>query len=108
MPITTTHLAGEDQPPESVRRDGAADQRAGGDGDGTGGRHQPVGARSVRTREVGRRPGATIAGMISAAPTPSRNDQPKISTVRLGAIAVVNEPHAVDDAADRERACGGR
>ena len=30
--------------------------------------------------------------MISAAPTPSRNDQPKSSTGRLGAIEVVNEP----------------
>src|SRR6185437_6652530 len=35
---------------------------------------------------------ATIAGRISAAPTPSRNDQPKSSTGRLGAIEVVNEP----------------
>ena len=35
---------------------------------------------------------ATIAGMISAAPTPSRNDQPNNSTGRLGATAVVNEP----------------
>jgi hypothetical protein len=37
---------------------------------------------------------ATIAGRISAAPTPSRNDQPNSSTGRLGAIAVTNEPHA--------------
>jgi hypothetical protein len=36
---------------------------------------------------------ATIAGMISAAPTPSRNDQPKISTPSVFAIEVVNEPH---------------
>jgi hypothetical protein len=36
---------------------------------------------------------ATIAGMIRAAPTPSRNDQPINRTVRLGAIAVMNEPH---------------
>ena len=35
---------------------------------------------------------ATMAGRISAAPTPSRNDQPKSSTGRFGAIAVVNEP----------------
>ena len=35
---------------------------------------------------------ATIAGRISAAPTPSRNDQPNISTARLGEIAVMNEP----------------
>ena len=35
---------------------------------------------------------ATIAGMISAAPTPSRNDQPKRSTGRLWAIDVVNDP----------------
>ncbi len=37
---------------------------------------------------------ATIAGMINAAPMPSRNDQPIISTVRFGASAVVNDPHA--------------
>src|SRR5262249_9211971 len=35
---------------------------------------------------------ATIAGMISAAPIPSRPDQPMISTGRLGAIAVTNDP----------------
>ena len=35
---------------------------------------------------------ATIAGMISAAPTPSRNDQPMISTVRLCASEVMKEP----------------
>ena len=35
---------------------------------------------------------ATIAGRISAAPTPSRNDQPKSSTGRFGAIEVVKEP----------------
>ncbi len=34
-----------------------------------------------------------MAGMISAAPTPSRNDQPSRSTGRLGAIEVVNDPH---------------
>ena len=36
---------------------------------------------------------ATIAGRISAAPTPSRNDHPKINTPRLGDSAVVNDPH---------------
>ena len=36
---------------------------------------------------------ATIAGMISAAPTPSSTDQPTISTGRLCAIAVMNDPH---------------
>ena len=30
--------------------------------------------------------------MISAAPIPSRNDHPMISTVRFGASAVVNDP----------------
>ena len=35
---------------------------------------------------------ATIAGMISAAPTPSSTDHPIISTARFGAIAVVNDP----------------
>ena len=46
-------------------------------------------------RSVGKFPAtsATIAGRISAAPTPSRNDQPKSSTGRLGAIAVVSDPH---------------
>ena len=33
-----------------------------------------------------------MAGMISAAPTPSRSDQPNSSTGRLCAIEVVNEP----------------
>ena len=37
---------------------------------------------------------ATIAGMISTAPSPSRHDQPMISTVRFGARAVVSDPHA--------------
>jgi hypothetical protein len=35
---------------------------------------------------------ATIAGRINAAPTPSRNDHPTISTVRLCEIAVMNDP----------------
>ncbi len=37
---------------------------------------------------------ATIAGMISTAPRPSRTDQPMISTVRFGARAVVSDPQA--------------
>jgi hypothetical protein len=36
---------------------------------------------------------ATMAGRINAAPTPSRNDQPKSRTGRLGEIAVVKDPH---------------
>jgi len=35
---------------------------------------------------------ATMAAMISAAPRPSSTDQPMMSTVRLGEIAVMNEP----------------
>ena len=35
---------------------------------------------------------ATTAGKISAAPTPSRSDQPSIKTGRLCEIAVMNEP----------------
>ena len=57
-------------------------------------------AAATRPYAAGRRAGgkfpatrATIAGRISAAPTPSRNDQPKSSTGRLWAIDVVNEPH---------------
>ena len=34
----------------------------------------------------------TMAGMISTAPMPSRNDQPMMSTVRFGESAVVIEP----------------
>ena len=37
---------------------------------------------------------ATIAGMISTAPRPSRTDQPMMRTVRFGASDVVNDPHA--------------
>ena len=33
-----------------------------------------------------------MAGMISAAPMPSRKDQPMMSTVRFGAMPVTNEP----------------
>ena len=33
-----------------------------------------------------------MAGMMRMAPMPSMNDQPMISTVRLGASAVVMEP----------------
>ena len=36
----------------------------------------------------------TMAGITSAAPTPSRNDHPNSSTGRFGDSAVVNEPHA--------------
>ena len=35
---------------------------------------------------------ATIAGMISVAPIPSRTDHPMISTARLGEIAVTKDP----------------
>src|SRR5664280_703493 len=35
---------------------------------------------------------ATMAGMINAAPRPSRPDHPMISTVRLGERAVTNDP----------------
>src|SRR6185312_16110204 len=45
-------------------------------------------------RSVGKFPAtrATMAGRISAAPTPSRNDQPNSRTGRLGAIEVTKEP----------------
>ena len=33
-----------------------------------------------------------MAGRISAAPMPSRSDQPMSSTARFGAIAVTKEP----------------
>src|SRR6185436_8292307 len=48
-------------------------------------RGRPSGGKFEATR-------ATIAGMISAAPTPSRNDHPKINHPRVGASAVVSEP----------------
>ena len=37
---------------------------------------------------------ATIAGSTSAAPSPSRIDQPRVSTATVGASAVIAEPHA--------------
>lgn len=37
---------------------------------------------------------ATTAGMMSAAPTPSRKDRPTMRIVRLGARPVVAEPAA--------------
>ncbi len=49
-------------------------------------------AAGLRSRAKFPATSATIAGKISAAPTPSRNDQPKSRTGRLGAIDVVNEP----------------
>ena len=48
-------------------------------------RGRPPGGKFPATR-------ATIAGMISAAPIPSRIDHPRISTPRLGERAVVREP----------------
>ena len=53
---------------------------------------QPVRPRAAPTRPKFDATSATIAGMISAAPMPSRNDQPMISTARFGEIAVVNDP----------------
>ncbi len=46
-------------------------------------------------RSVGKFPAtsATIAGRISAAPTPSRNDQPKSKVGRFCEIEVMKEPH---------------
>jgi hypothetical protein len=48
-----------------------------------------AGRRSVGKFEA---TSATIAGRIRAAPIPSSTDQPKSSTGRLGASAVVNDP----------------
>ena len=45
-----------------------------------------------------------MAGRISAAPTPSRNDQPRIRTGRFGRQRGGEGAGAVDHAADRERA----
>ena len=95
-------LTREHPAPRRVGREQAADQRSGGDGDRARRRDSPY-ARGRSARAKFDATSATIAGRISAAPRPSSNDQPKISTPRLGAIAVVNDPHAVDDAADRER-----
>ena len=49
-------LAREDPPPREVRRAEAADQRADGDRDRAGGRHQPVRGGPPLGREVRRRP----------------------------------------------------
>ena len=81
----------------------AADHRPERRRDRAGGRHEPVRARPLGLPKF-EATSATIAGMISTAPMPSRNDQPMISTVRFGASAVVKRPARVDDAPDRERA----
>ena len=80
-----------------------ADERAGGDGDGARGRDEAVGLRAARAAGSSPATSATIAGRISAAPTPSRNDQPKSRTGRLGASAGGERAAAVDHAADGER-----
>jgi hypothetical protein len=46
-------FSGEDVAPRPVRGEEAADQWTDGDGDGTGGRHEPVGPRTRLRREVG-------------------------------------------------------
>ena len=85
------HLAGEHPPPGRVCGGQTADQRSEGDRDRAGRSDQAVGARPTLG---GKFPAtsATIAGMISAAPIPSRSDHPMSSTVRLGDRAVVSEP----------------
>ncbi len=86
------HLADEDVAPRPVGREEPADQRADRDGDRAARHHEAVGAgRSGVTKFDAT--SATIAGITSAAPTPSRNDQPNSSTARLGDKAVVSDPH---------------
>ena len=80
-----------------------ADERAGGHGDRAGRRDQPVGARAARSRAKFDATSATIAGRISAAPSPSRNDQPSISTGEVRRERGGERAAAVDHAADRER-----
>ena len=80
-------LPGEHVAPGPVRGGYPADQRPRGDGDraGRGTRPYALGRSAVPKLKA---TSATIAGMISAAPRPSRTDQPRISTGRLWAIEV--------------------
>ena len=86
------HLAHEHPAPRQVGREEAADEGAGGDRDGAGRRHQPVGPRPLGCGRSWMATSATMAGRISAAPMPSRNDHPRINTPRFGEIAVTNDP----------------
>ena len=86
------HFADEHPAPRRVRREEPADQRAGRHCDGARRRDEAVAPAAVRSRPKFDATSATIAGRISAAPMPSRNDQPSMSTPRVGASAVVNDP----------------
>ena len=86
-------LPGEHPPPRRVRREHAADQRPERRRDRAGSGDEPY-ARGRSGLPKFDATSATIAGMISTAPSPSRPDQPIISTVRFCDSAVVSEPHA--------------
>ena len=85
-------LSGEDPAPGEVRRGEAPDQRTDGDGDRPGGGNEAVGRGAALGREV---PGDERhdRGQDERGTAPSRNDQPKSSTGRFGAMAVMNDPH---------------
>ncbi len=61
-------------------------------GDGAGRGHEPVGREGARSAPKFVATSATTAGMISAAPRPSRTDQPTIRTGNDPASPVMNEP----------------
>ena len=91
MPSTMHDLADEDPAPAGVGGEQPADQRAHGHGDGARRGHEPVGPRALR-RPKFVATSATTAGMISAAPSPSRTDQPMMRTGSDLASAVMTEP----------------
>ena len=85
------HLAGEDHAPAELRRRPAAEDRADGDpGAGDAAEHA-VGERPVLALKL-EATRATIAGSTSAAPIPSRIDQPNIRLGTLQEAAVRAEP----------------
>ena len=85
-------LTGEHPAPRGVRREQPADERPSSHRDGTGRRHQPVGARPRRRERSWIATSATMAGRMSTAPSPSSRDQPSSNTGRFGARAVVSDP----------------
>lgn len=84
-------LSGEDPPPGEVRGRDTPDERSHRDRHGPSGRDETVGGGTAFSGEVTGHE-RHDRGRMSAAPIPSRNDQPSSSTVRFGASAVVREP----------------
>ena len=81
------HLADEHVAPRPVRGEEPADQRTDRDRDRAARRHDAVGARPIGLARSSTPPAPRSPASPSAAPTPSRNDQPNINTGEVRATA---------------------